>query len=410
MKPNINIEAISLTNFRRFENTTVNFDPHLTVIVGKNGAGKSSILEGVAIVVSWLMARLRNENGQGQYVDPMSVTNGKPGACVEAQIFGGSVTIPSKAKAGHPKTFSFDISAMKNYISEKRSSFSVNSNTSFPVFASYGVKRAVLDIPLRVRNVEFSQFDAYDSKLDGSANFRRFFTWLRTCEDWENEQNARKAGERTEHPGLRTFRTAMRRMMPEYSDIRIDRHPLHLSLLKNGVRLNAEQLSDGEKIYLALIGDLCHRLSILNPSGNAADGDGIVLIDEIDLHLHPQWQSEIAVKLADAFPNIQFILTTHSPHVLNSVPTQSIRIIEQDGTVSSPAYGFGIPSAIVLEDLMHLSHDVPPIVKAYIDGFYAAFSDGDADNAENFIESLQRSVPNHPDLPAMRKRMERMRR
>lgn len=409
MESHIKIDAISLLNYRRFLDTRITFDSNLTVLVGRNGAGKSSVISAVSLVISWLMARLRNENGQGQYVDQMSVTNGKTGGCVSAEMLGGVVRVPSKAKPGHSKEFSFDITAAKEYILNKRSSLSNNPDTSFPIFASYGVKRAVVDIPLRVRLKEFSQFDAYDSKLDGAANFRLFFTWFRACEDWENEQNARHSEMRTEHPGLQAFRNVMSRMMPEYTDIRIDRHPLHMSLMKNGQRIKAEQLSDGEKIYLALVGDLCHRLSILNPGNpDPSQGDGIVLIDEIDLHLHPQWQSEIAVKLTQAFPNIQFIVSTHSPHVLNSIPTECIRIIENDGTVSIPPYGYGIPSAIVLEDLMNLTHDIPENIKDVITSFHSSVIAENREESKKLMLKLQELVPYHPELPLMRKKVERM--
>ena len=94
------------------------------------------------------------------------------------------------------------------------------------------------------------------------------------------------------------------------------------------------------------IRDSYNRLSLANPEIDPLLGTGIVLIDEIDLHLHPQWQSEIAGALTRTFPNIQFIITTHSPHVINSLPTQSLRLITDDGKVETPDYGYGMPSEV----------------------------------------------------------------
>lgn len=211
-----------------------------------------------------------------------------------------------------------------------------------------------------------------------------------------------------EHMGLRAFRRAMILFMPEYTNIRIERHPLRMMLDKGEATLNAEQLSDGEKIYLALIGDLCHRLSIANPVGDPLLGKGIVLIDEIDLHLHPQWQSEIVRKLVHTFPRIQFIVSTHSPHVINSVPTSSLRLINENGSISEAPYGYGMPSEIVLGDIMNLDYDVPSEIVDLIQAFNEAVDNGNVVLANEAVAELQQRVPRHPELPRMRKKVERL--
>lgn len=403
----VKIESIELINYKKYINSFVTFDPSLTVLSGKNGTGKSSVLQGVVLILSWIIARLRNENGVGQYIPTLDVNNNARNGCIIGNIFGENVTIPNKAKAGIAKEYSFNITSIREYVTSKRKQLAENDNTSLPVFAYYGVKRAVLDIPIRTRYKDYSIFDTYDKCLEGAANFRGFFTWFRACEDWENQQTVR-TGQRIEHPGLRAFRRAMEIFMPDYRNIYIERHPLSMKLEKNNQTLNAEQLSDGEKIYLALIGDLCHRLSLANPASDPLKGEGIVLIDEIDLHLHPQWQSEIANALSKTFPNIQFIITTHSPHVINSVPTASLRLINDDASIEEAPYGYGMPSEIVLGDIMNLSSDVPVEIVNIINNFNAAIDNGNPEKAKNELEALQRLVPLHPELPRMRKRVERI--
>lgn len=87
---------------------------------------------------------------------------------------------------------------------------------------------------------------------------------------------------------------------------------------KDGEELDVNQLSQGEKSLLALVGDIARRLAILNPSlDNPLEGEGMVMIDEVDLHLHPKWQHDLIDKFVKTFPNVQFILTTHSPHVIS---------------------------------------------------------------------------------------------
>ncbi|GEM_PF-1347941 len=404
----VKIDRLKLVNYKKFTDSTVDFDPSLTVLSGKNGNGKSSVLSGVALIISWIIARLRNESGVGLYVPPMDVNNGAINGCVMGSMFGNEVLIPNKAKSGLFKEYTFNIAPIKEYVTCKRKELAENREaTCLPVFANYGVKRAVLDMPLRTRRKEYSIFDTYEKCLDGVANFRGFFTWFRACEDWENQQTAR-TGQQVEHPGLRAFRNAMESFMPEYRNIHIERHPLGMMLEKNGKPLNAEQLSDGEKIYLALIGDLSHRLSLANPVGDPLLGKGIVLIDEIDLHLHPQWQSEITTALTGTFPNIQFIISTHSPHVINSVPTTSLRLIDGDGNITTAPYGYGMPSEIILGDIMCLSNDVPKRIVTIIEEFNDALRDNMPQEAQARLMALQEAVPGHPELPRMRKRVERM--
>lgn len=404
----VKIDDILMVNYKKFTDAKIMFDPHLTVLSGKNGAGKSSVLSGVALVISWIIARLRNDSGVGAYIPPLDVNNNAINGCVNGSIFGDTFTVPSKAKPGLFKEYSLNIVPIKEYVTVKRQQLAEdNGSTSLPVFALYGVKRAVLDMPMRTRSQNYTIFDAYEKCLDGAANFRGFFTWFRACEDWENQQTVR-TGQRVEHPGLKAFRRALGKFMPEYTDICIERHPIGMILTKRRERLNAEQLSDGEKIYLALIGDLCHRLSLANPVGDPLLGEGIVLIDEIDLHLHPQWQSEIATALTATFPNIQFIVTTHSPHVINSVPTASLRLIDEGGKIEYAPYGYGMPSEVVLGDLMNLKADVPKEIVEIIARFNSAVGERDVEEAQCQVEALQRVVPGHPELSRMRKRLERL--
>jgi predicted ATP-binding protein involved in virulence len=104
---------------------------------------------------------------------------------------------------------------------------------------------------------------------------------------------------------------------------------------------------------LALVLDLARRLSQASPSLDdpVRDGAGVVLIDEIDLHLHPQWQRRVVGNLEETFPNCQFIATTHSPQVIGEVPHDKIRLIK-DGKVYSPSRSFGVDSSRVLEEVM----------------------------------------------------------
>jgi predicted ATP-binding protein involved in virulence len=129
---------------------------------------------------------------------------------------------------------------------------------------------------------------------------------------------------------LTAVRTAIKRFMPHMDNLRVRRKPrLYMAIDKDGHTLNVAQLSQGEKSLMSLVGDIARRLAMLNPSlENPLDGDGIVIIDEVDLHLHPSWQRSLCRRLSETFPRCQFILTTHSPLVISDMKNLLVYTLE----------------------------------------------------------------------------------
>lgn len=407
------IKKIDYINYRGLGNGSIQFEDNLTLIVGKNGAGKTSILNAVAIAISWLVSRLKSEKANGFYIDEDSITNGQNHAVLTAYFDEfNKIEIPNKAKKGIAKKFALNIDDMKEFVAEKRNMFdATNFKTSTPVFAFYGVKRAVLDIPLRTRNSEFSLMNAYDDCLNGKANFRNFFIWFRNQEDIENEYKLREKDNISyTSKELDAFRRALSVFMPDYKNIHVRRKPLRMVVEKNDMVLNVSQLSDGEKTFLALIGDLCQRLVLANPTmKDPLLGEGIVLIDELDLHLHPEWQGSFAYNLSRVFKNVQFIVTSHSPHAINRIDSKNLRLL-QNAQIYSADYSYGMPSLVVLKDIMGMSHDEPEEIELQRNSLYKKIADGDIVEAKRQLEELEQKVPNYPELVKMRKLVERMER
>ncbi len=408
------IRSIEYTNYKGLHSGTLSFDDHLTVIIGKNGSGKTSILTAVRTLLSWIISRLKSEKSNGSYIEERDITNGHNHAKVTGTFdcFTVPITIPNKSKPGISKRFTLDIEGLREYTRDKREEFdSTRFKTSVPVFVYYGVKRAVIDVPLRINEKEYTLLDTYKDCLNGAANFRDFFTWFRNQEDIENEllNRGRNNDNGAATRELDAFRHALSKFMPEYSDVHVRRKPLRMVVRKGSEELIVNQLSDGEKIFLALIGDLCHRLVLANPTlPDPLQGQGIVLIDEIDLHLHPEWQGDIASCLTNVFPNIQFIISTHSPHVINEVPTESLRILGDNSREASMAdYGYGMPSEIVLRDIMGLTHDVPENVAELTEAIYGKLNT-DLEEAKELTARFERLVPQHPELVRIRKLIERL--
>jgi predicted ATP-binding protein involved in virulence len=130
---------------------------------------------------------------------------------------------------------------------------------------------------------------------------------------------------------VKAFNHALAVFLGDFDDVEIDESPLRLSVRKSGYRLGLDQLSDGERSFLAIVSDLVRRLALANPElKNPLLGAGVVLIDELELHLHPTWQRSVADKLRATFPNIQFIATTHSPFVLQSLKAGELINLDPD--------------------------------------------------------------------------------
>lgn len=151
---------------------------------------------------------------------------------------------------------------------------------------------------------------------------------------------------------------AMAILLPGVSDLTFEPGTApRFSVQKDGQRFYLNQLSEGERSLLALIFDLVRRLSIANPDSphSALEGRAIVLIDEIELHLHPKWQRTILAQLRQVFRQCQFIVTTHSPAVLGEVPARCVRYLERDQgrvTCSQPEAARGVDVNSILQKLM----------------------------------------------------------
>ena len=193
----------------------------------------------------------------------------------------------------------------------------------------------------------------YDSLVAGQLKFRSFFQWFKAREDVENELKVSKQDLSLEDPQLAAVRRAIARMLPGFSGLRIQRDPLHMVIQKGGTALAVDQLSDGERALLTLTADLARRLAITYAgAGDPLEGEAIVIIDEIEQHLHPAWQRSVVGALRRAFPNCQLILTTHSPQVLSEVPNEAVVLVQDFQFFHPAAPTAGRDSNAILREVM----------------------------------------------------------
>ena len=263
----------------------------------------------------------------------------------------------------------------------------------------------------------WNKFSGYHKALNGSADFKLFFRWFKHLDDINNERNSiakknqdifnaieklqaelnsdfvkemetrENLDDKTkeslsafkrdkenqikqlqaalveetltqESKTIQSVTKAIYDFMPGFSNLRIQRSPsLAMLIDKNGLTLNILQLSQGEKSLLALVADIARRLVLLNPSSSdPLQGNGIVLIDEIDLHLHPGWQQSVMPNLLKTFPKIQFIVTTHSPQVVSTVENTALRVIDstqkKSPRISLVDFSYGAEAQQMLEQVL----------------------------------------------------------
>jgi predicted ATP-binding protein involved in virulence len=153
---------------------------------------------------------------------------------------------------------------------------------------------------------------------------------------------------------------------------------------------------------MAMVGDLARRLAILNPMlPDPLHGPGVVLIDELDLHLHPKLQHAILLGLQEVFPNCQFLLSTHSPHVMTHVPPKCLFLLEatEEGLLARRAdTSYGKAAERVLEDLMGMESTRPDKVAYALRAIFDQIGQGHLNAAREAVTALRRDIGNDPDL------------
>ena len=177
--------------------------------------------------------------------------------------------------------------------------------------------------------------------------------------------------------------------MPDFKNLQVSRKPrLAMIIDKNEETLNVNQLSQGEKSLMALVGDIARRLAMMNPKlDNPLLGKGIILIDEIDMHLHPQWQRSIIQRLQTTFPNCQFILSTHSPLVISD--TQDILVYDLDGQdITALPSLYGQDANTVLLQYMDTNYRNPKVAEQIIQAM-DAIQNNQLEQASQLIETLK---------------------
>lgn len=277
---------LELKNYKGFQKSTIEMDGKSTIFFGPNGVGKSSILEAVSAIYIPILSGIISKGTDVKlkkpkdhldiddikYGESMASIHGK--IQLEDQMFSYSRNISRKKKEDYREgKLSFIETYCKHYLREEEVGYQEskdNSLITMPIFAKYGTHRAIRVVKVqRVRNQHqsFDKVFALENCIESSFDFRTFFEWFRTEQEIENSEKVRRNDIAYEDLALSCVKKVILAMLGErFSDIKIMFNPLRMVATKNGENLKIEQLSNGEKCTLAMVGDLARRLAIANPN------------------------------------------------------------------------------------------------------------------------------------------------
>ena len=352
------LEQVEIENYRAIEKLDLSLDRDLTVFYGANGHGKTSVLSAIAAGLGSIPILLPDVSGVGFHNTDM---RGQWPLRVMLRTCDGIEWDRRKLGPRGKASRRMLKERMEEIIAADREE---REPLDLPIVVFYDTDRAVLDVPHRRRNfkTEFPRYAALEGALAPRANFREFFKWFYAMEYEELQEKNERRDWDYRLKELEAVRKAIERMTPGVSDPRTKLRPLRFvvsleSETGKPEEVSLDQLSGGYRIVLALAADLARRMVQGNPHLDAPlESEAVVLIDEVDLHLHPSWQQRILVDLRRTFPNTQFIVSTHSPQVLTTVrPKHVIHLHRKNahivaGRPSAPTYGAEAGS--VLEAVM----------------------------------------------------------
>lgn len=329
------IRELTIQNYRAFgERQTFPFSPNFTAIAGINGRGKTSLLDGLALLASRILPHISPARSGYRSLSHLDLHDGHGLLSLSMKINCGDIpiefgiTLEEGAKTPEVTKLSPAVkkAARNVYGNPKR------ADDAAPLVVYFTTDRAGYRLPKKLpAEVARGQAAAYAGALfNRTVNFRDFMARYRSAivlQEDEMRTNPSYLGDRA----VGVISEALTTFLGGFQNLRVQPSPLRLLVDKGGQSFDLSQLSDGERSFLALICDLGRRLALANPElSNPLHGAGVALIDELELHLHPRWQREVRDKLLATFPNVQFVTTTHSPFIIQSMKPGELINLDPD--------------------------------------------------------------------------------
>lgn len=386
------IDTIHIKNFKGIADEVFPLNTHFTVFIGDNAAGKTSVLDALAVSLGSFFiemgigintrtiqpheVRTINANGQARPQLPVSIL---------AKGMVNEHEIEWKREIIKQKTTSKDAKSLSQLAQQMMRQSRAGEPVIFPIIAYHSTGR--LWAEHEEKKIGYQKQGegikmAYDNCLSAKSSSKEFLKWYKTQED-----SIAKFDQPLDKAHLTAFKRTVLSLVPDerWQDMAFDRKQNELAGIFTDAqgqkhKLSYRQLSDGFRNIIGLAADIAYRCIQLNPhlAENAVvDTPGIVLIDELDLHLHPNWQRHVVADLKRAFPNIQFVATTHSPFIVQSL--EADELINLDNNIETA------PNDLSIDE-----------VSTLFMGVKSEFAEKNADLEQKSTSIIQRLQANEP--------------
>ena len=327
------IESLRIQNFRCFEDRTFTLDDRFTLLIGKNATGKTAILDAMAVALGAALIPVPRATGVSilrQDVRHTFRPAGETGYWVEhyptsitarGTVAGADFDWTRELKAENSRTTRVGAKAIRGAMNGLVRRSSTHEDVLFPFIGYYGTARLWLEQRLATRRSidpakPGSRYAGYSLCLTPSSSARRMVAWVKRLALIQAQEGRRLA---TLEAVYRAIAKNVEDAVSASFDFREDDIVVEF---EDHRRFRLRTLSDGQRSMAATVADIAMRCSQLNPHLNEharTETPGVVLIDEIDLHLHPRWQRGVVDALIETFPKLQFVATTHSPFIVQSL-------------------------------------------------------------------------------------------
>lgn len=409
------VDKVTLWNFRGFsQRVALALHPTTTVLAGENGSGKSSVLDALASLVAGIPAILTGaavssfEGG-----DTKNVGRAEKRAIwqVEGMLLGSTFGLSlTAALPTAPELHRRPIANLERFVELGRPGSAETLPLLSHVHSSSTRPPATRPVASGLDGRLAAYIGAFDSE---SLQFEQLESWFEREENLENQEKIQQRNFHHELRSLRSVRRALHAFLTTLQGTRLGRvsvvrshrdGPLapargELVVEKDGAPLFLSQLSDGERRLVLMICDTARRMAILNPHLEEPHlGPGLLLIDELELHLHPRWQRTSLAAVRAAFPNLQVVVATHSPAIIGSVPRECVAILK-DGTVLAPdTETKGRDPNTILTDVMEARLHADTLDEQF-DALFRAIDSERPAEAKRLLARLRKELgPDHPEL------------
>lgn len=376
------IERLKLKNFRCFEKLEMRLHPKCNVLVGMNGAGKSTILDALAVALGGYLSGFDGIKSNSILPEDAHYKMFCVGSRIEPQeqfpveIYAeGIVERKNVTESDSKTTISWqrelngkgrrtthgNVKFIADYARSLQNSVrSGDATCILPLVAYYGTGRLWLQKRNRTKYKKGEKLNRQMGYMDciaAESNEKQMMQWF-------EEMTYIQLQEGTVIAELEVVKRAISKCYLNVNNSVTDAklaydvrsHELEIYIYHNNQaeKFPVRMLSDGEKGMISLVADIAYRMALLNPNllDKVLETPGVVLIDEIDLHLHPAWQKKVVDSLLHIFPNVQFIVTTHSPSILLNVPRENIWILNQNSIYQPQEKTYGRSVEEILREVM----------------------------------------------------------